>query len=136
MQLDPDLWLSLLVFVIVLAGVSLAARWVFWRAAGSRPKSAPRRIGILGAVSVTAIGFAAAAVGATGENLVGDTCVIGILHTLAGICWFPMFHMPRVWLAGPWGTLVGFAGLLSIPIVWFLVFAGGAALVACLRRAR
>lgn len=135
MQLDPDLWLSLLVLVIVLAGASVAARWLLRRAAAIRPTSAPRRIGILGAVSVTCVGFVAAAVGASAENFVGEGRVIAALHTVASVCWFPLFWMPGEWRGGPWGNLLGFAALLSIPVVWFLAFAGGASLVARLRRA-
>ena len=135
MQFDRDMWLSLFLLVLVLAGVSVAARWLLRRAAAIRPKSAPRRVGILGAVSVTGLGFAAAALGATAENFVGDTWVIGVLHTLASLCWFPMFWMPGEWRGGPWGNLLGFAALLSIPVIWFLAFATGASLVARLRRA-
>ena len=127
-------WVRLSIFLgvplAVLVAVSLYLRH---RKPPGTAQSGPfaSRMARRGMIGMTVLGLASDALGAAGEDYLGETTApISILHLLYGVGLAPM--RPFAWLskalglaAHPaWDLASLVAGLLAVPATWYLVFLG------------
>ena len=79
---------------------------------------------------MTLLGLISGALGAAGEDYLGDTAPINVLYALCVLGLAPM--RPFAWISAALGfavypvldfaTLI--AGLLAVPVTWYVVFLG------------
>jgi hypothetical protein len=133
--------------LIVLFGVPLAVVVAVSRhLRGRRPfdtvqggPSAPRtaRRGMIG---MTLLGLCAGGLGAAGEDYLGETALVRVLYVLYMVGLAPM--RPFAWISGAlglaaypiWDLATLIAGLLAVPVTWYVIFLGLGHLIDAQRR--
>jgi hypothetical protein len=87
------------------------------------------------------LGLISGALGATGEDYLGETASVRVLYVLCVVGLAPM--RPFAWLSGAsglaaypvWDFATLIAGLLAVPVTWYVVFLGAGRLFESRRRA-
>jgi hypothetical protein len=93
-------------------------------------------------IGMTLLGLISGALGALGEDYLGEAPVVSMLYALCVVGLAPM--RPFAWLSSglglaaypAWAVATGIAGLLLVPATWYLVFLGLGHLLERTRRAK
>lgn len=137
-------WMRLIAFFgIPLAVVVAISRHVHRRnpldTAQSRPSAS--RTARRGMIGMTLLGLISGALGAAGEDYLGDTAPVGVLYVLCVVGLAPM--RPFAWISRAlglaaypvWDFATLIAGLLAVPATWYVIFLGVGHVLESQRRA-
>lgn len=133
-----------MLLVLLGAGMVIATRLFGEMLPGQeRLGSLPRRVAVRGMLLMTSLGLLSGAAGGLMQAGEGEIALVQVLHTIYSVCWAPAFVMAQLQgaLAAPTAStrlaldVLGYLGLLLIPVLWFLVFFCAACLLPRQRQA-